>query len=150
MHEDLKNVYALLLANPRLTVLKKLVDLLDPKFKLMLESFDPEVTLIAPTNDAFKNLVTTMNITFDELLMNRDLITKVLNYHIIEDKFTREKLLLHKDQPLKTDLGVDLQLVSFEQSLVLVDKKNTQAKILEVDEAGNGSIIIIDRVLLPE
>ena len=40
------------------------------------------VTVLAPTDEAFANLLTTLDISAEELLSS-DLLTDVLNYHII-------------------------------------------------------------------
>lgn len=40
-------------------------------------------TILAPTNKAFEMRLAKLNITADALLKNKDLLTKILSYHVI-------------------------------------------------------------------
>lgn len=44
---------------------------------------DTAWTILAPTNKAFETRLAKLNVTADALLKNKDLLVKVLSYHVI-------------------------------------------------------------------
>jgi transforming growth factor-beta-induced protein len=100
-------------------------------------------TLFAPTDAAFADLLSRLNITAPELLANPDL-AKILLYHVASGNRSAAQLLKSSTQPTLSD-GRSV-LVVLEGTSVLVNRaKVTRANV----PGGNGTIHVIDKVLLP-
>ncbi len=105
-------------------------------------------TVFAPTNDAFASLLQELNLTADQLLANKPLLTQVLTYHVLASRSLAASLTdglaraTVQGQPVvfkKTQSGLSIQDASGRTSNVVI--ANVQA--------GNGVIHAIDRVILP-
>ncbi len=105
---------------------------------------DQPLTLFAPDNAAFEQLGRG---TFDDLVKDKEKLTKVLKYHIIPG----EKLVLSDKtkgkQTVKTLEGQNVDLTKPKKKRFFAN----QAQVTEKDEimVGNSVVHIIDRVLLP-
>jgi len=98
-------------------------------------------TIFAPTDQAFAQLPPN---TLQQLLQpqNKDLLVKILTYHVIPGKITSNNL---KSGQVETVEGSPLQ-VTVGNSGVMVDN----AKVIKADiPASNGVIHAIDQVMLP-
>lgn len=102
-------------------------------------------TVFAPTDAAFTSLLEELGLTADELLSNRDLVTKVLGYHIALGRLDSKKVLA--SSKIKMAYGGYL----YQKGGVLTDENGRTANIIAVDiRASNGIIHVIDRVVLPK
>lgn len=98
-------------------------------------------TVFAPTNDAFNALLTTLNITPEELMAQPDL-AKVLLYHVVSGKV------------LSTDLSNGLMALTLNGNELAFDltdgvKVNQASVVLADVNASNGVVHVIDNVLVP-
>lgn len=97
-------------------------------------------TVFAPTNDAFAKVPKE---TLDTLLGNKELLTKVLTYHVVKGAITSPSVVRQKNG-LLTLQGEKIQVTV--GSDVLLD----EAKLLQADvRACNGVVHVIDSVLVP-
>ncbi len=102
-------------------------------------------TVFAPTDAAFVSLLDELGLTADELLSNRDLVTKVLGYHVALARLDSKKVLASS----KIKMGYGGYL--YQSGGVLTDENGRTANIIAVDiKASNGIIHVIDRVVLPK
>jgi len=114
---------------------------------------DGPFTVFAPTDDAFKALLESTNMTAAELLSNTDL-AKILQYHVVSGKITADDFAEFKsvDNP---DLIVVPTLDGDQKLSITVDTDGTitingTAKVtLKNVMASNGVIHVIDAVLMP-
>jgi transforming growth factor-beta-induced protein len=98
-------------------------------------------TVFAPTNDAFVELITALDITPDELMAQPDL-AKVLLYHVVSGNV------------LSTDLSDGLSAPTLNGNTLEFDLDNgvmvNQANVVMADiKASNGVVHVIDSVLVP-
>ena len=114
---------------------------------------DGPFTVFAPTDDAFKALLASTNMTAAELLSNKDL-AKILTYHVVDGKITADDFAEYKsvDNP---DLIVVPTLDDDQKLNITVEEDGTIiingiAKVtLKNVMASNGMIHVIDAVLMP-
>lgn len=110
---------------------------------------DP-VTFLAPNDLAFRNLLSTIGYSQNRLLANRNLVTDILLYHIIEDP------LLSNDFRLASGTSIETELNPAQAFFVRASSSgriflNGSVEIIRTDiEATNGIIQVIDDVLLPQ
>lgn len=102
---------------------------------------DGPFTVFAPTNEAFQNLLTSLDITADDLL-NHPQLKEVLLYHVISG------------QVLSTDLADGMTAETLSGESITVDLtdgvKINSSNVTTADVmASNGAIHIIDTVLVP-
>jgi uncharacterized surface protein with fasciclin (FAS1) repeats len=108
-------------------------------------SYTGEYTVFAPTDAAFAVLLDELGVTAEELLSNKALVSRVLRYHIIRDELNSTEVLAK--QRIRTWQGGWL----FQNSGVLTDANGRRANIIQTDiEASNGTIHVIDNVVLPK
>jgi uncharacterized surface protein with fasciclin (FAS1) repeats len=97
-------------------------------------------TVFAPTDEAFAKIP---KATLDNLLKNKEQLTKVLLYHVVAGKVMSSDVV--KVSSAKTVEGSSAK-ISVNGKTVMVDK----AKVTSVDiEASNGVIHVIDSVIMP-
>ena len=111
-------------------------------------------TVFAPTNEAFdmagKNTIAAL--TKPEY---KDLLTGVLNYHVVQGKYTAKDLLkLIEDNGGKAELttvqGGKLTAEKKGTRIALVDERGVTAFVTIKDvEQSNGVVHVVDRVLMP-
>lgn len=111
-----------------------------------LMSSDSKFTVFAPTDAAFAELLVELNVTKEELLANKALLTSVLSYHVIPDMTVKAADIPYGDS-IETVNG---QAFSISDANVIMDASGDTSKIVKTDIlATNGVIHIIDDVLLP-
>jgi transforming growth factor-beta-induced protein len=98
-------------------------------------------TVFAPTNQAFEDLVTALNITPAELMAQPDL-AKVLLYHVVPGKV------------MSTDLVDGMEAPTANGNTLMIDLMNgvkiNNSMVIAADlEATNGVVHVIDSVLVP-
>jgi transforming growth factor-beta-induced protein len=102
-------------------------------------------TVFAPTEEAFADLLTTLDVTAEELLADTETLTAVLTYHVVPVEATSETVVTLDGAEVETVNGAPV-LISVDGDSVMVNDAN----VLAVDiEASNGVIHVIDKVLLP-
>jgi len=106
-------------------------------------SADGPFTIFAPTDAAFATLLETLGLSAEELLANTELLTGVLQYHVVAGSLKAADLT--NGQTLTTLAGLDLT-VTVDGSTVMIN----DATVVSADvEASNGVIHVIDKVLVP-
>jgi uncharacterized surface protein with fasciclin (FAS1) repeats len=102
---------------------------------------DGPFTVFAPTDAAFAALPAG---TLDDLLADRDQLTKVLTYHVVAGKVTSDQVA---SLTQATTVEGSTLRIKVENGKVMID----DATVTTADvEATNGVIHVIDRVLIPE
>lgn len=104
-------------------------------------------TLFAPNNQAFANLSSSLNMSFTSILNNPEIITVILNYHILNGDYSAQELIDSTEQVLPTRLpSAFISIREDDDETVLI---NNVVEIVEADIAvSNGRLHIIDNVLL--
>jgi uncharacterized surface protein with fasciclin (FAS1) repeats len=103
-----------------------------------------QFTVFAPTDAAFVALLGELNLTAEQLLGNKELVTQVLLYHVLNGR--RDSADILASDRLRTLQRGFL----FQEAGVLTDANGRTANIVAVDiMADNGIIHVIDRVVLP-
>ena len=103
-----------------------------------------QFTVFAPTDAAFEDLLGELGMTAEELLGNRDLLNKVLAYHVAPGFLDSSKVIASSEIPMSNG-GI-----LYQSGGVLTDAKGRTSNIVTVDiKASNGYIHVIDRVVLP-
>lgn len=98
-------------------------------------------TVFAPTNAAFEAALKALDLSAEELLGNKELLTKILTYHVVAGEFFAADVLAK--QSLKTVQGEDIAVDA-------ANVKVNDSKIIATDiDASNGVVHLIDAVLLP-
>lgn len=113
------------------------------------------LTVLAPTNDAFDKLdEETRQFLMDEA--NAASLRGVLGYHLLRNDIASADLIARieggtsGDADLTTSNDYAVKAMVEDEELVLADAHGNRARISEADiAAANGSIHIIDMVLLP-
>ncbi len=101
---------------------------------------DGPFTVFAPTDEAFAKIP---KATLENLLKNKEQLTKVLLYHVVAGKVMSSDVV--KISSAKTVEGSSVK-ISVNGKTVMVDK----ATVTAVDiEASNGVIHVIDSVIMP-
>ena len=111
---------------------------------------DEAVTLLAPTDAAFEDLLSTLDLSVEQLLEDEDLLTDVLLYHIVEGIVTSSDLRAAAGTSIITSLPEnEAFFVSVADDGAL--QLNGFVRFTQTDiEAKNGIIHVIDEVLLPQ
>jgi uncharacterized surface protein with fasciclin (FAS1) repeats len=143
-NEDSKNIVELAVATPDLSTLVAAVQAAGLVETL---SGTGPFTVLAPTNDAFANLPEG---TLDSLLLpeNKDQLTGILTYHVIAADVMSSDLT--NGQVVTTVNGGTLTVNIADDGVYFVDSNGGRAKVVTADvDASNGTVHIIDAVLLP-
>jgi uncharacterized surface protein with fasciclin (FAS1) repeats len=106
------------------------------------------LTVFAPTNAAFAALLTELQVTKEQLLADRALLTAVLTYHVLPGKVERASIPLGKT--ITSAQGSIFKIDSVGNGLVINDGRNRKSNLTATDiQAKNGVVHVIDKVLLP-
>lgn len=114
-----------------------------------LSNPNANLTVFAPTNEAFSNALAMLKLPINELLANTELLTKVLEYHVVPGVYMASDL---KDgETLMTLLpGGTLTVMMMGKNVTIVPTGGPPATVVKADiMASNGVIHIINGVLLP-
>ncbi|MEQ8673946.1 MAG: fasciclin domain-containing protein [Aggregatilineales bacterium] len=105
-------------------------------------------TVFAPTNDAFNNLLASLEMSAEDLLAQTDLLTTVLLYHVVDGAVLAEDVIGLDGQSAPTLLeGASIGIEVVDGGVVL----NGIVNVIQTDIiASNGVIHVIDEVLLPQ
>jgi uncharacterized surface protein with fasciclin (FAS1) repeats len=133
--------------NPDFSTLVAAVTAADPAIVEALSGEGP-LTVFAPTNEAFANLLSTLNISAEDLLANQELLTQVLLYHVVAGNVLAADVIALDGQfapTLLEDESIGVSIV--DGGVVLNGVVNVTATDII---ASNGVIHVIDEVLLPQ
>ncbi len=98
-------------------------------------------TLFAPTNAAFDKIP---KATMTQVLASKELLTKILSYHVLTEKLTTTELL--KRQTMKSLEGTNLSVTNVKNVL----RVNKSRMVKTGVEATNGTIYVIGLLLVPK
>jgi uncharacterized surface protein with fasciclin (FAS1) repeats len=98
-------------------------------------------TVFAPTNAAFDKIP---KATMTQVLTNKDLLTKILLYHVLPGKFSSAELI--KRQTIKSAEGTTLNVTNVKNVL----RVNKSRMVKTGVEATNGEIYVIGLLLVPK
>lgn len=105
-------------------------------------------TVFAPTNGAFGTLLRELNVTADQLLADRRLLTQVLLYHVVEGRVLAADIT-GATLPLTVEtLGGANLTVNVMNNRVVLNNGRASVEIADI-VTSNGVIHVIDNVLLP-
>jgi transforming growth factor-beta-induced protein len=105
-------------------------------------------TVFAPTNAAFASLLQELNLTADQLLANKPLLTQVLTYHVLASRSLAASLT--NGLALATVQGQPVKFKKAGSGLSIVDASGRTSNVVIANvQATNGVVHAIDRVILP-
>ena len=109
------------------------------------------LTVFAPTNAAFAALLTKLGVTKAALFANKPLLTKVLQYHVLDAKVLKAGIPLAKAiVPIVPGASDFFKIEVAGSDVVITDGRNDKSKITSTDNlATNGVVHLIDNVILP-
>jgi transforming growth factor-beta-induced protein len=137
-----KTIVQLAVETPQLSILVEAV--LAAQLQGVLSGTGP-FTVFAPTNDAFAALLGELHVSKEALLANRELLTRVLTYHVVPAQVLSSGIPF--GQPVTSVQG---QTFTIGRDLRITDQRGRQARIIATDiAASNGVVHVIDRVILP-
>lgn len=112
-----------------------------------LMSENGRFTVFAPTNAAFGELLTKLNMTKEQLFADKEMLKAVLSYHVIPEQEVKAA-----DIPYGTDIKtVNGQTFMIDKDNMITDASGNKASIAKTDIlASNGVVHVIDKVLLPK
>ena len=132
-------------SNSNLTVLVEAVEAADLAATL---SGPGPFTLFAPTDSAFAAMLTELGLTKAQLLSDKELLTKVLTYHVLSRSVTAAEVMPGK--AVTSVQGGFFKVDAANSELIITDGRNRTSKIIAADIlASNGVIHLVDKVLLP-
>lgn len=108
-------------------------------------SGDGPFTVLAPTDEAFTDALSALDMTAEELLADTELLTSVLTYHVISGEVPSSTVATMDGESVETVNGAEVT-ISVDGDTVMVNDATVTA--VDVD-ASNGLIHVIDTVLLP-
>ena len=129
--------------NENLTILTEALQAAELDDMMMAEG---QYTVFAPTDDALAALLTKLNVTKEELLGDKEMLTSVLTYHVVP------MVVKAADIPYGTAIDTaNGQTISISDANVITDASGNTANIVGTDMmATNGVVHVIDTVLLPK
>jgi uncharacterized surface protein with fasciclin (FAS1) repeats len=144
-HHETRSVVSVLAADPSTQVLATAIR--EAGLDSALAGPGP-FTILAPTDAAFTALLAELGITQAQLLANKQLLTQVLQYHVLNGRVARAAVPLGK--PITPLAGGIFKVESVSGELRVTDGRNRVSRITTTDiDGGNGVIHKLDRVLLP-
>ncbi|WP_405382248.1 fasciclin domain-containing protein [Maribacter sp. LLG6340-A2] len=111
-------------------------------------------TVFAPSNNAFEKLPKNMSIAELGKAENKELLTKVLQYHVVSGKITSDKLVdaikgANGKYAFETVSGNEITASMKNDKIILKDEKGNKSEIVLGNvNASNGIIHIINDVLM--
>jgi len=117
---------------------------------------DGPLTVLAPTDDGFEALATRLNVTLDDLLASPDVLTTVLQFHVLDGDFPKADIVTlygaQDDGVLEvTTLGgeeLSLQVDDDEASTIILNNQGIDVFLPDV-VVSNGRIHGLPGVLIP-
>ena len=113
---------------------------------------DGPFTVFAPTDAAFAALLAELNITADQLLANKPLLTDVLTYHVLPQKLSARRIANGA-----TPVTLQGQAITFDvqrragPDVRITDAQGRHANVIFTNLfARNGVVHVVDKVILPQ
>lgn len=125
----------------QLSILKDIVVHLD----LVDTVNNGEFTVFAPTNEAFEQLLSNLDMTFEELVTNKELLQTVVLYHLIPWTVTAADVTALTHGTLVETVWGESVRVDTANGVSIDDSNVIKTDIV----ASNGVVHLIDKVLLP-
>ena len=146
--EELKPIFEVAAANENFTTIAMALEA--GGLKDTLSKMIP-YTVFLPTNEAVEALLTSMNVSAEDLLATPETLTPILQYHAVSGKIDLNIMSavaasLVDGVPFGTQLPGTALTVTMDGETLMVNG----AAVLEVIPASNGVIYVIDTVLLPQ
>lgn len=139
-----KSIVDLAVATEDLSILKEAV--VAAGLADALANEDADFTVFAPNNAAFAKLLAELNISKEQLLQDKPLLTKVLTYHVIEDDRVFASEIMAGSQEM-----LEGSSITFDDKKQITDGRNRTSNIVTANiQANNGVVHVIDTVLLPK
>jgi transforming growth factor-beta-induced protein len=133
--------------SPDFSLLLRAVQAADPAVMETLSGPGP-VTVFAPTDQAFRNLLSTLGMDLDDALTFPDLLTQILLYHVVSGEVSADQVVDLDGTSVPTLLENNAFLVEIVDGNVVL---NRIVNVTETDMvASNGLIHVVDNVLLPQ
>jgi transforming growth factor-beta-induced protein len=105
-------------------------------------------TLFAPTNQAFEKLLAELNLTAEQLLANKPLLTQVLTYHVLSARVLAKQI--EDGATPATVQGQAITLNTDRRQIKITDARSRESNVTFTNlRARNGVVHLIDRVILP-
>ena len=124
----------------------------------LMDALDGEgpLTVLAPTDDAFERLASRLNITVDDMLANPDVLTAILQFHVLEGDFPSADIgtlyQSEQDGVLElTTLGgeeLTLQVDDDENNTIILNRQGIDVFLPDV-VTSNGRIHGLPGILIP-
>ncbi|MEK8031623.1 fasciclin domain-containing protein [Ideonella sp. DXS29W] len=141
---DPKNIVEIAQSDPNLSTLVEAV--VAAGLTETLSDENATLTVFAPTNTAFAALLTELGITKEALFADKELLTAVLTYHVLDSEVKAAGIPVGK--PITTLQGGYFKIDG--SPLGITDGRNRVSSITQTDiEASNGVIHVVNQVLLP-
>jgi transforming growth factor-beta-induced protein len=133
--------------NPEFTILLAAVQAADPMFLQTLSDPESTMTVFAPTDAAFGDLLTALNMSAADLLANTALLDVVLAYHVVPGVALDAKSVVAANGAV---VGTALPEHVLSISVVGENVEINDATVVTADMmASNGVVHVIDKVLVP-
>lgn len=123
--------------NPALSTLVKAVGAADLGDTL---NSSEDITVFAPTNDAFDKIP---KADLDALLKDKDALSKVLTYHVVDERLAPEDL---EDETYPTLAKEDLTVKGSDEKYEVNDESKVVCGNVQTS---NATVYIVDTVLMP-
>lgn len=115
-----------------------------------LDDEEAEYTLFAPKNEAFDQLLVSLDLTLGELLQDTDMIRNGTLYHVVNGVIKSTDVAMYPDGSTLDTLLEGGTIVLNLSNLTVVPTVPTQVNIVDTDVMACGSVVhIIDAVMLP-
>ena len=143
-----KNIVELAQATPSLSIL---VEAVIEAGLVGALSAPGTLTVFAPTNDAFVAALTELGLTKAQLFANKPLLTKVLQYHVLDATVKKADIPIGKAiDPIVSGTADFFKIDVVGAAVVINDGRNRKSNITATDIlATNGVVHLIDKVILP-
>ncbi len=139
-----KSIVDLAVATEDLSILKEAV--VAAGLADALADEDADFTVFAPNNAAFAKLLAELNISKEQLLQDKPLLTKVLTYHVIKDDRVFASEIMAGSQEM-----LEGSSITFDAKKQITDGRDRTSNIVTANiQANNGVVYVIDTVLLPK
>lgn len=143
--------------NPDFSTLVAAVQAADPSIAEALGNTETQLTVFAPTNAAFEALLTSLNLTAEQLLAEKEVLTTVLAYHVVPGGLTASGLTQANGWYIGTALGDQgvnadgFPIGAFQlTNTTITTSSGSKSTIVTPDvAASNGVIHIVNSVLVP-
>lgn len=133
--------------NEDFSILVRAVQAADPTVREALSGPGP-LTVFAPTNQAFRNLASSLDIDLEALLADDELVTSLLLYHVIQGTYFSGQLIGLDGTTIPTLYGGTALGITVNNGVITVNRVADVVAPFDVS-ASNGVVHAIDQVIFP-